>query len=95
MKGAHMKWISQKEAAVALLILVLIAIFGNSALQILSVLKSIGVDLLEVLLAGHVSFLIVKVIMKLSLGFFGIWIGKEGGKALYAAVLIIVGATIF
>jgi len=87
-----MKWISNKEIIAFFVILFILASFGIfEGLTFIRTLKVFGINLVEILVAKHISFLIVKSIM-VSLSSIGIWVGKTNGKLLFGSILVLVAS---
>jgi hypothetical protein len=90
-----MKNISKNEVVAGLFIIVVLFMFGSTALfNTTSSLKTIGINLYEILFAKHIAWFVVKVILALSSGV-GIWFGPAKSKLLFSIVLFFIVLSFF
>lgn len=90
-----MKWISQKEMIAVFVFLFLIIAFPLSvASGVLTNLNAMGVNLLEIMFARHITFRLVGVVMTTMAGI-GLKTGHIGGKMLFGVLLVVVVRLLF
>lgn len=90
-----MKRISEKEIMVGFIFISLLLFFGFETLkEIVTSMKYLGIDLLEILLAKHITWYIVKGIL-VALSSFGVWLGSPKAKLLFSGILFIVTISFF
>lgn len=84
-----MKKSNSNEKAAAIFIIVLVCVFGlPQAWSVIQSLKTIGINLIEILAAKHLAFWITGGIMTF-LSSMGFWVGKYGGRMLFATILFL------